>query len=67
MTRLSILDIKHLDTIVIRQYEGLDFFVGTKEAIIISIPVLVFIIKFLIINNIMSKKVLEGLLEEVSE
>lgn len=67
MTRLSITPIPYLGTIVIRQIDGKDFFISTKDSVIISIPSLVFIIKFLIVNKLMDKKVLEGLLEEVCE
>jgi hypothetical protein len=46
---------------------GRGFFISANNIILISIPDLAFIIKFLIQNNYMSRKVLEGILTEVTE
>lgn len=61
--RLTVTRIPKLNTIVIKQ-TGKQFFVGTRDSIVIDIPGLSFILKFLVINNIMSHKVLEGIIDE---
>ncbi len=65
MTRLTISKISQLNTLVIKQKEGRDFFIATPSSIVISVDTLAFILKFLVQNNYMSKKVLEGILQDV--
>lgn len=64
MTRLTVTKLNHLSSLVIKQLEGKDFFISTPDSIVISINSLAFILKFLIENDFMSYKVLEGILEE---
>jgi len=61
--RLSVTKIPHLNTIVIKQ-RGRNFFISTKDSIVIDVPGLSFLIKFLVMNNIISHKILEGILDE---
>lgn len=53
-----------MSIIVIKQEEGGNFFVSTKDSIIIDIFGLSSILKFLLFSKMISPKVLEGLLEE---
>ena len=64
MPRLSITRIPYLNTLVLRQVGDRKFFTSAQDSIVIDIPGLAFIIKYLVINNIMSIKVLEGIIEE---
>jgi hypothetical protein len=64
MSRLTVSNIPNLNLIVIKQYEGKDFFIATPDSIVISVQSLSFILKFIIENNIMSPRVIEGILEE---
>jgi hypothetical protein len=64
MSKLKISKIVEMNTLIIKQFEGHDFFISSKDHIVIPIPSLVFILKFLIENEYMSYKTLEGLLEE---
>jgi hypothetical protein len=62
-SRLRVLKIPHMNVIVIKQLEG-NFFVSTKDSIVIDIFGLSSILKFLLISRMLSPKVLEGILEE---
>lgn len=61
--RLKVTRIPFLNTIVIKQTGG-KFFVSTTDSIVIDIPGLAFILKFLVMNGIVSHRVLEGILDE---
>ena len=63
MQKLTITRIPKINTIVIKQ-EGGKFFLASPNSIIIDIVGLSYILKFLVTNNIMSVKVLEGVLSE---
>lgn len=63
VTRLTVTKIPHLNTIVIKQKGG-KFFISTRDSVVIDIVGLSFIIKFLVMNNIVSYRVLEGILDE---
>jgi hypothetical protein len=65
-TKLSIQKLNHLNTLVIKQEGGKDFFVSTKDSIIISIPQLSRLLLFLLKLEFLSPKVLEGVLEELN-
>ena len=52
------------NNLVLRQEGGQQFFISTTDSIIISIPKLSTILKFLVLNNFMSIKVLEGIVQE---
>ena len=62
-SKLTVTKIPHLNTMVIKQ-TGKQFFISTRDSIVIDVPGLAFIIKFLIMNNIVSYRVLEGILDE---
>lgn len=64
MTKLTVRRIPKVNTLVINQTEGQEFFVSTHNNIVISVANLAVIISFLVKNNFMSHKVLEGILEE---
>ena len=65
MTRLTVTRISNLNnTLVIRQFDGKDCFIAAQDSIVISVPNLANIIHFLVMNDYMSQKVLEGILEE---
>jgi len=63
VTKLTVTKIPHLNTIVIKQRNG-QLFVSTRDSVVIDIPGLAFIIKFLVMNNIISYRILEGILDE---
>ncbi|KKM93417.1 hypothetical protein LCGC14_1208490 [marine sediment metagenome] len=67
MNKLEISKIKNLNTIVIKQAKGGRFFISTPNSFIISIPNFATLIRFLILNKFMSRKVLEGILSEITE
>ena len=64
MAKITVQKIKQLNTLVIRQKEG-RFFYSSEDSIIISIDFLSFLLKFLVQNDYVSKKVLETILQEV--
>lgn len=63
VTKLTVTKIPHMNTLVIKQ-TGRPFFVSSKDSIVIDVPGLAFIIKFLIVNDIISYRILEGILDE---
>lgn len=63
-TRLMVQKLEHLNTLVLRQQGGRDFFIASDNAIVISIPTLVHIIVFLTKNGYLNEKTLIGVLEE---
>lgn len=63
MQKLTITRIPKINTIVIKQ-EGGKFFLASPNSIIIDIVGLSYILKFLVTNNIMNIKVLEGIVDE---
>lgn len=65
MSKIKVMKIAPLNTIVIRQEGGHDFFIAAPDSIIISISSLSFLLKFLTENDYMSIKVLEGIIQEV--
>jgi len=61
----SILSVKKiLNNLVLKQENGREYFISTPDSIIISIPKLATILKFLVINNFISIKVLEVVVDE---
>ena len=50
--------------LVIKQEDGASFFITSKNSIIIDVSGLSFLVKFLVKNDIISYKILEGILEE---
>jgi hypothetical protein len=63
-TKLTVQKIEHLNTIVLRQVGGNGFFIAADNSIIISVKTLAYILQFLINNEYLSFRVLEGILEE---
>lgn len=63
VSKLIITRLPHLNTIVIKQ-EGKHFFVSTRDSIVIDVPGLAFIIKFLVMNDLISYRILEGIVDE---
>ena len=63
VSKLTVTKIPHLNTLVIKQ-RGKKFFISTQDSIVIDVVGLSFIIKFLVMNNIISHKILEGILDE---
>jgi hypothetical protein len=63
-SKLTITRIPKLNVLVIKQKGDRRFFISTQESIVIDVLGLSFIIKYLIMNNIMSVKLLEGIIEE---
>ena len=63
-TKLTVTKIPKLNTLVIKQLEGHDFFRSSADVIVIPVSSLSFILKFLVDNNFVSHRVLEGILEE---
>jgi len=55
------------NTLIIRQIGKPSFFVSAYNVISIEVSALAFLIKFLIQGGFMDKKVIEGILSELSE
>jgi hypothetical protein len=64
MAKVTVTVLPALNTLVIKQVEGKDFFISTNDSIIISVQNLAFILSFLVNNGFVSHKVLEGILED---
>jgi hypothetical protein len=64
MTKMTVKYLKPLNTLVIKNEGGRGLFTSTNNSIIISIPSLATLLKFLIFNGFLSVKVIEGILEE---
>jgi len=64
MSKLKITKLDNANTLILRQSEGKEFFISTMDSIVISPKSLAFILKFMVINDFLSPKVLEGVLEE---
>ena len=67
MGKLTVTKIRNLNVIVIKKSEDDRSFISTKDSVIISIPSLTMILKFLIRSGLMDKKVLYGILSEIEE
>jgi hypothetical protein len=61
---LKITRLARLNTLILKQSENSTFFISSQNGIVIGIPSLLFIIRFLILNNIIDYRTLEGILEE---
>jgi hypothetical protein len=64
MALLKVSRIPNLNTLVIRQDRERSFFVASPTSLVIGISTLAFLLKFLIDNEYISYKILEGVLEE---
>jgi hypothetical protein len=67
MSKLTVTKLPVPNLLVIKQTDGNDFFLSGDNVLIISIPSLSFLLKFLVTHGFMSEKVLEGILAEVKE
>jgi hypothetical protein len=63
LARLNVTRIPYLNTLVIKQVGG-RFFISTQDSIVIDVPGLSFLIKFLVMSDLLSYRVLEGILDE---
>jgi hypothetical protein len=63
MTRLTVQKIRNLNTLVIKQTEG-RFFIATADSIIISVDSLANLLHFMVQNGLVSRKVLEVILQD---
>lgn len=61
--KLKVFKIPNMNIIVIKQSGG-NFFIATKDSILIDIFGLASILKFLLFSGMVSPKVFEGILEE---
>ena len=61
---LKIINLKTLNAVSIQKEDDSQHFISSNSGIVISISTLAYIINFLVQNNIMSPRVLEGILEE---
>lgn len=64
MTQIKVMKLNDLNTLVIKQIGGKDFFLTSDNSLIISVNHLSHLLKFLVFSGWMSEKVLEGILEE---
>lgn len=53
-----------INTLVIKQEEGGNFFIAAPNVLVIDIFGMSMLIKFMVMNGFLSRKVLEGILEE---
>jgi hypothetical protein len=63
MQKLFITKIPKFNTLVIKQKGG-NFFLASKDSIVIDIYGLSLILKFLVMNKYISHRILEGILDE---
>jgi hypothetical protein len=66
MTKLTVQRIKNLNTLVIKQTEG-RFFIATPDSIIISVDSLASLLHFMVQNGLISRKVLEVILQDTED
>lgn len=66
-TKLTVTKLPNRPILIIRQIGKPEFFVSSFNVLTIEIPALAFLIKFLVQNGFISKKLLEGILSEVNE
>jgi hypothetical protein len=64
MAKLKITRLPKTNTLIIKQEDGNDFFVGSRNCLVINIPSYVFILNFLVKNEIIDHQVLEGIMED---
>ena len=67
MTKLVVTKLPNLNLIVIKKEDTNRFFLTTSDSLIISIPNLATLLKYLVKNGMLDKKVLEGILSEIIE
>lgn len=67
MNKLIISRISNLNVLVIKLAQGSKFFLSTRDSIIISIPNLALLLKYLVQGEFISIRVLEGIISELKE
>ncbi len=67
MSKLIISRIPNLNVLVIKLTPGSRFFMSTSNSLIISIPNLSTLLKYLVKGDFISIKVLEGIISELKE
>ena len=67
MTKLVVTKLPNLNLIVIKKEDTNRFFLTTSDSLIISVPNLATLLKYLVKNGMLDKKVLEGILSEIIE
>ena len=61
----SVLSIKKIaNTLILKKEKGAGLFISSNNSIVITIPNLCTILRYLVLNNLLSYKTLEGILEE---
>ena len=61
--KIKVTKIPNLNTLVIKQ-EGGRYFLAAEDSIVIDVPGLSYLIKFLLFSGYLSPRTLEGILEE---
>lgn len=64
MSKIWVSRIPKINTLVIKQTDGQDFFVASKNIIVLPVDSLSHLLSFLVSNGYISAKLLEGILEE---
>ena len=67
MNKLIISRIPNLNVLIIKLAEGSKFFLSTRDSIIISIPNLATLLKYLVRGGFIDIQVLEGIISELKE
>lgn len=67
MNKLTLINLKNINSVCIKQNVGARLFLTTSDSFVISIPTLAMIIKELVKKGFMSPKVLEGILSEIND
>lgn len=67
MNKILVSKIPNLNSIVIKQIGDGHYFMTTSDSIIITVPSLSALIKYLVKHDYVSIKVLEGILSELTE
>lgn len=62
---VTITNIPNINTIVIKQ-RGSKFFVSTRDSVVIDLAGLSLIIRFLVINKILDRTILERILDDLN-
>jgi hypothetical protein len=66
-SKVTVTQLPNSQTLIIRQVGARNIFVSSDNVIVIEIPALSFLLSFLVKNKYISKKILEGILSELSE
>lgn len=64
MAKLKITRLPKTNTLIIKQEDGNNFFTGSRKCLVITVPSYIFILSFLVQNNLIDHQILEGILED---